>query len=49
MIRRVKALLSTRYRFRSARTGLFVSKLFALAHPSTTVAERVDMRDEGDL
>lgn len=49
MIRRVIGLLSPSYRFRSARTGEFVSKLYALAHPSTTVRERVDMQDEGDL
>ena len=49
MIGRVKALLSSRWRFRSAETGEFVSKAYALLHPGTTVRERVDMRDEGDL
>jgi hypothetical protein len=40
-MKRIKALLSPRYRFRSAVTGAFVSKLYALAHPTTTVAERI--------
>lgn len=48
MIRRTIALLSPRYRFRSAITGEFVSKLYALIHPSTTIREKVAMRDEGD-
>lgn len=38
---RILDLLNPRYRFRSAETGLFVSKMFALLHPSTTVRERV--------
>lgn len=41
MIRRIIGLLSPRYRFRSAESGLFVSKAYALIHPSTTVRERV--------
>lgn len=42
MIGRIKALLSPRWRFRSAVTGEFVSKAYALLHPSTTVRERVE-------
>ena len=34
----------TRYRFRSAVTGLFVSALFALAHAAITVRERLKGR-----
>jgi hypothetical protein len=49
MIKRALALLSPHYRFRDAVTGEFVSKAYALLHPSTTVSERIDMRDEGDL
>jgi hypothetical protein len=49
MIARTKALFSPRYRFRSAVTGEFVSKAYALLHPTTTVAERITLRDEGDL
>ena len=41
MIERIIALVSPRWRFRSAETGLFVSKAFALIHPATTVRERV--------
>lgn len=29
------------YRYRSAVTGEYVSRLYALLHPSTTVRERV--------
>jgi hypothetical protein len=47
MIRHIVGLLSPSYRFRSAVTGAFVSKAYALLHPKTTVRERV-MRDEGD-
>lgn len=36
----VKAL-DPRYRYRSAETGEFVSRLFAILHPATTVRERV--------
>lgn len=48
MIGRTIALLSPRWRFRSAVTGEFVSKLYALAHPATTVREKIELRDEGD-
>ena len=41
MMRRIVGLLSPQYRFRDAVTGLFVSKAYALLHPSTTVRERV--------
>ena len=39
---RVVGLVSPSYRFRSAVTGMFVSKAYALIHPATTVRERVD-------
>lgn len=29
------------YRFRSAVTGLFVSALYAVSHPRTTIRERI--------
>jgi hypothetical protein len=48
MIRRIIGLVSPRYRFRSAETGQYVSKAYALLHPGTTVRERVSARDEGD-
>lgn len=48
MIGHLKALLSPRYRFRSAVTGQYVSKAYALLHPRETVRERV-LRDEGDV
>lgn len=41
MIRRTIALLSPRWQFRSAITGLYVSKAYALLHPRETVRERV--------
>lgn len=41
MFERTIALLSHRWRFRSAETGEFVSKVYALLHPSTTVREKV--------
>ena len=41
MLKRIHALLSPRYRFRSAETGEFVSKAYALLHPGTTVRERI--------
>ena len=41
MIKRLVGLLSPRYRFRSAITGLFVSKAYALLHPTTTIRERI--------
>lgn len=41
MLKRIGALLSPRWKFRSAATGRFVSKTYALLHPRTTVRERV--------
>ena len=41
MIKRIIGLISPRYIFRSSETGKFVSKAFALLHPSTTQRERV--------
>lgn len=41
MLKRIHALLSKRFVFRDAVTGEFVSKAYALLHPSTTVRERV--------
>ncbi len=41
MIKRAIGLLSPSYRFRSSVTGSFVTKVYALLHPSTTVRERV--------
>lgn len=41
MIGHLKAALSPHWRFRSAITGEFVSKAYALLHPTTTVKERV--------
>lgn len=38
-VRRIDAL-NPRYRFRSAVTGLFVSRWYALLHPRETVRER---------
>lgn len=38
---RRRDVLNPRYRFRSAITGLFVSRLYALLHPDTTVKEKV--------
>lgn len=37
---RILALISPHWRFRSAVTGLFVSKAYALLHPRTTVKEK---------
>lgn len=48
MIGHVKAVLSPSWRFRSAVTGEYVSKAYALLHPRETVRERIPMRDEGD-
>jgi hypothetical protein len=48
MIGHLKALLSPRWRFRSAVTGEYVSKAYALLHPRETVRERIVLRDEGD-
>lgn len=41
MIRRTLDMLNPRKRFRSAITGLFVTRAYALLNPSTTIAERV--------
>ncbi len=41
MIKRITALLSPRWCFRSSITGLFVGKAYALLHPHTTQRERV--------
>ncbi len=41
MIHRIIGLVSRRYVFRDAVTGLFVSKSYALLHPSTTVREHI--------
>jgi hypothetical protein len=38
---RRRDVLNPRYRFRSAVTGLFVSRWYALLHPRETVRERV--------
>jgi hypothetical protein len=38
---RRRDVLNWRYRFRSAITGKFVGRLYALLHPHTTVKERV--------
>ena len=37
---RKRDVLNPRYRFRSAITGQYVSRLYALLHPATTVRER---------
>ena len=42
MIGHIRAVLSRHYVFRDAITGKFVSKAYALLHPSTTVKERVE-------
>ena len=34
--------MKRRYRWRDAATGRYVSRLYALLHPNTTVRERVD-------
>lgn len=41
MLKHIAAVLSPHWRFRSAVTGAFVSKAYALLHPATTVRERV--------
>lgn len=38
---RRRDVLNPRWRFRSAVTGLFVTRLFALLHPCETIKERV--------
>lgn len=41
MMKRIIGLLSPRYVFRSAVTGKYVPKAYALLHPRETVRERV--------
>ena len=41
MTSRLKKLLSRRFVFRSAVTGRYVSRLYALAHPRTTYATEI--------
>lgn len=41
MIRHILAVFSPFWRFRSAVTGKFVTRTFALTHPRETVRERV--------
>lgn len=36
-----RARKGPKYRYRSAETGEYVTKVYALLHPSTTVKERV--------
>jgi hypothetical protein len=38
---RRRDVFKRRYRFRSAETGLFVTRLYAFLHPATTIKERV--------
>lgn len=38
---RRRDVLKLGYRFRSAITGQYVSRLYALLHPATTVSEKV--------
>lgn len=40
MIRDLTKILNFRYIYRSADTGRYVSRLYALAHPRTTYATR---------
>jgi hypothetical protein len=40
MIRHIAAALDPRWRFRSAVTGHFVSRWYAITHPRSTVRER---------
>jgi hypothetical protein len=42
MLKHIAAVLNPAYRFRSAVTGEFVSRAYALLHPSTTVREKVN-------
>lgn len=39
LVHRLRA--GPKYRYRSAETGEFVSRVYALLHPKTTVKERV--------
>lgn len=41
MMKRIIGLLSPRYAFRSAVTGKYVSKAYALLHPRETIRELV--------
>ncbi len=41
MIAHYLRMLDPRYVYRDAGTGRFVTRLYALANPKTTVAERV--------
>lgn len=41
--------MDPRYRWRSAITGKFVGRLFAALHADTTVRERIDLQDSGDV
>ena len=41
MLRHYAAVLSPRYRFRSAVTGLFVTRLYAALHPRETIRESI--------
>jgi hypothetical protein len=41
MLHHYHAVLSKHYRFRSAVTGLFVTRLYAACHPNTTIRERI--------
>ena len=40
MIRNILKALDPRYVYRSAITGRFVSRLYAVAHPDETIRER---------
>lgn len=37
------------YVFRDAGSGQYVTRLYALLHPATTVSERVSLKDSGDV
>lgn len=41
MIAHYARMLDPRYRYRSAVTGLFVSRAYAILHPHITIRERV--------
>lgn len=47
----VKAIktLHPGYVFRDAGSGRYVTRLYALLHPSTTVSERASLKDSGDV
>lgn len=44
-------LLHPHYVFRDAATGRYVTRLYALAHPGSTVSEKIGARlkDSGDV